>query len=163
MKARSRALKAQRDLVGFRLGQTSCAVPLVHVKQVVNPTPLTDVPGAPRGFAGFANHRGLLIPVLHTRDLIESEAHDENLDPNARPKWVLVDVQGSLAALHCDVVAGVIGLESNAGPPGVPQGGYSPFVERVTSWEGRPLLVLDVPGLAPLLRQVGVHPSEILP
>ncbi len=146
------------DVVGFRVADTACAVPLAHVRQVVYPAPVAELPAAPEGVAGFADHRGHVLPVFDTFRLL-------GLAPGApssadRPKWILLDVGGVTIALVCDSVTGVIGIEKHGAwsSRGERRTGSARFIGHVTSRGGRPLLVLDIAAFAPLLREVGLSP-----
>lgn len=160
MTARARDALVERDLVGFRIRETDCAVPLARVRQVVYPSAVTELPAAPEGFAGFAEHRGRVLPVFNTPEVLGLGSKPDS--PASRPKWILIDVGGVVIALVCDSVTGVIGIERQGAWPSLdPQRtGSSRFVGLVTSRGGRPLLVLDVAAFVPLLRDVGLSPSE---
>ncbi len=154
----SEALPA-RDLVGFQIADAACAVPLVHVRQVIYPAPVAELPAAPEGLAGFADHRGHVLPVFDTvRQLGLRKGEHSSA---GRPKWILLDVGGVVLALVCDSVTGVIGIEGHSGwsSRGERRTGSGHLIGHVTSRGGRPLIILDIAAFAPLLREVGLTPS----
>jgi purine-binding chemotaxis protein CheW len=49
--------------LAFRLGGEQYAVPILHVREIIGPLPVTAVPGAPAHVRGVINLRGKIIPV----------------------------------------------------------------------------------------------------
>ncbi len=63
-------LSAAPQVVTFRVGRQSYALPLEAVLQVVRLPALTLVPGAPPTLAGLLNLRGSFVPVIDGRALL---------------------------------------------------------------------------------------------
>jgi purine-binding chemotaxis protein CheW len=95
----------QKSLVGFVVGDVSYAVPIDHVREIVNPLPITELPHAPPTIAGVADHRGEIVPVIELRVRFGLPAL---ADPR-RGKWILIDVTGRGVALCVDRVTEVFG------------------------------------------------------
>ncbi|MBM4361696.1 MAG: purine-binding chemotaxis protein CheW [Deltaproteobacteria bacterium] len=94
-----------KSLVGFVVGDVFYAVPIVPVREIVNPGPLTMLPHLPAGVAGVADHRGEVIPIVDLRGRF-------GLGPSmdqSRCKWVLVLVTGRVVGLIVDQVTDVFG------------------------------------------------------
>ncbi|HYP87866.1 MAG TPA: chemotaxis protein CheW [Polyangiaceae bacterium] len=95
----------QKSLVGFVVGDVSYAVPIDHVREIVNPLPITELPHAPHTISGVADHRGEIVPVVELRARFGLPA----LSDSRRGKWILIDVAGRGVALCVDRVTEVFG------------------------------------------------------
>lgn len=138
---RSRA-DPQKSLVGFAVGEVAYAVPISHVREIVNPLPLTVLPHSPPAVAGVADHRGDVVPVI---DLRARFGLAPRPDPR-RCKWVLVEVEGRVVGLAVDQVTDVFGT---GGAPLKPAPALGPGdadrgIVGVTSRDGVLTMVLDV-------------------
>ncbi len=75
----------QRGFVGFVVGDVAYAVPIGNVREIVNSSPLTELPHAPHSVAGVLDHRGEVVPIVDLRARF-------GLSPSAasrRTKWIL--------------------------------------------------------------------------
>jgi len=64
----------------FRLGGESYAIPVLHVREIIQPTTITAVPQMPDAVRGVINLRGKIIPVMDLRrrfNLPAAEATDQ--------------------------------------------------------------------------------------
>jgi len=115
----------QKSLVGFVVGDVAYAVPIDHVREIVNPLPITELPHAPPTIAGVADHRGEIVPVveLRVRFGLPSLA-----DPK-RAKWILIDVTGRGVALCVDRVTEVFGTANADLKPAPALGSGDPLRE----------------------------------
>jgi purine-binding chemotaxis protein CheW len=95
----------QKSLVGFVVGEVAYAVRIDHVREIVNPLPITELPHAPHTIAGVADHRGEIVPVVELRARFGLPA----LPDPRRSKWILIDVTGRGVALCVDRVTEVFG------------------------------------------------------
>jgi len=66
-------------LLTFQLGETSYAVDVIHVREIIQVTRITRVPGASRSFRGVVNLRGRVIPVMDLCERVQAPAV-ESLD-----------------------------------------------------------------------------------
>jgi purine-binding chemotaxis protein CheW len=98
----------QKSLVGFVVGDVCYAVPIDHVREIVNPLPVTELPHAPPTIAGVADHRGEIVPVVELRVRFGLPT----LTDPRRAKWILIDVTGRGVALCVDRVTEVFGAAS---------------------------------------------------
>lgn len=132
----------QKSLVGFVVGEVAYAVAIGVVKEIVNPSQLTDLPHAPIAVAGVMDHRGEVVPVVDLRTRF-------GLPPAAdarRSKWILIGVDGRSVALAVDRVTGVFGASGGdiKPAPSLGEGDHERGVIGVTSHEGALTFVLDV-------------------
>lgn len=131
----------QRGFVGFVVGDVSYAVPIGNVREIVNPSPLTELPHAPPSVAGVLDHRGEVVPIVDLRARF-------GLSPSAasrRTKWILIEVEGRSVGLTVDRVTGVFGVSGELRPPPVlGPGDEARGVVGVAPLSGGLVFVLDV-------------------
>jgi len=132
----------QKSLVGFVVGEVAYAVPISSVKEIVNPTLLTELPHAPTAIAGVADHRGQVVPII---DLRVRFGLPSTGDPR-RAKWILVDVQGRTVGLSVDRVTDVFGTGGAELRPAPTLGSGDEMrgISGVTTYDGVLTFVLDV-------------------
>lgn len=132
----------QKSLVGFVVGDVAYAVPIDHVREIVNPLPITELPHAPKAIVGVADHRGEIVPVV---DLRVRFALPALLDPR-RAKWILIDVTGRGVALCVDRVTEVFGAGGANLKPAPALGGGDDLrgISGVVSRDGQLIFILDV-------------------
>jgi purine-binding chemotaxis protein CheW len=95
----------EKSLVGFVLDQGAYAIPINHVREIVNPIPLTILPRAPEAVAGVVDHRGEVIVVLDLR----SHFRLRDTQRPAREKWILTRSPDVVVGLVVDQVTEVFG------------------------------------------------------
>jgi purine-binding chemotaxis protein CheW len=132
----------EKSLVGFSVGTVNYAVPIVCVKEIINPVDVTRLPHAPNVVVGVADHRGEVIPVvdLRIRFGVKSQVDAR------RTKWILVDVGGVTLGLVVDRVTEVFGTGGVGLRPAPSLGGGEDErgIVGVTSHEGVMVFVLDL-------------------
>ncbi|MCL2725163.1 MAG: chemotaxis protein CheW [Polyangiaceae bacterium] len=151
-----------KNLVGFLVGEMTCAVRIEVVREIVNPLEVAELPLAPKSVRGVASFRGDVVPVVDLRDRFGLPPTQET----RKSKWIIVDVAAtpvvsgtevtpagraakSLAALAVDSVTDVFGT-GNAGVRPSPALGASDAVrgiEGVTEHGDKLVFVLDVRAL----------------
>ncbi len=132
----------EKSFVGFVVGGVAYAVQIRHVREIVNPLPVTELPHAPPSIAGVADHRGEIVPVVQLRVRFGLPLQ---VDPR-RNKWILIDVAGRGVALCVDRVTEVFGMASAAlkPAPALGSGDEVRGIAGVVSREGGLTFVLDV-------------------
>jgi purine-binding chemotaxis protein CheW len=141
-----------KSLVGFVVGKVSYAVPIGAVREIINPTTLTELPYLPRAVAGVADHRGDVIPIVDLRARFGLEPAGDR----SRSKWILVDVKGRTVGLAVDRVTDVFGTggEQLRPSPSLGGGDETRGIAGVASHDGRLVFVLDVDRLESLTAEV---------
>jgi purine-binding chemotaxis protein CheW len=131
-----------KSLVGFLVGRVHYAVPISAVREIINPTELTELPHLPRALAGVADHRGDVIPVIDLRERFGLEP----LTDRSRVKWVLVNVVERAVGLVVDQVTDVFGTGGDELRPAPSLGGGDDesAISGVISHAGTLTFVLDV-------------------
>ena len=140
----------QKSLVGFVVGDVSYAVPIDHVREIVNPLPITELPHAPPTIAGVADHRGEIVPVVELRVRFGLPT----LSDPRRAKWILIDVTGRGVALCVDRVTEVFGTSgADVKPaPALGTGDDLRGIAGVVSRSGGVTVIMDVGALEGLTR-----------
>jgi purine-binding chemotaxis protein CheW len=146
-----------KSLVGFIVGDVSYAVPIVAVREIVNPGPLTALPHLPPAVAGVADHRGEVIVVV---DLRARFGLGPSVD-QSRAKWVLLAMGGRSVGLIVDQVTEVFGTggEQVRAAPSLGTGEDIRGITGVISHGGALTFVLDVGRLEALTSAI---PEELL-
>ncbi len=153
--------------VGVRVGAAFCALPIASVRQVVRPLGVTSVPARAAGFLGFAEHHGRALPVFALADLVGMSGDAEA--PGSAAKWLVLEHGARDFVLVVDAVTGVfslelrLGLGPGASTPALPAAASTRegrralpgIIAGVTAQGGRPLLLLELAGLLPLLDELG--------
>jgi purine-binding chemotaxis protein CheW len=155
--AKQERVDAQKSLVGFVVGEIAYAVPIAHVREIVNPIPLSQLPHAPAAVAGVADHRGEVVPIIDLRVRF-------GLPPtrDARKcKWILIEVEGRGVGLVVDRVTEVFGKVSAdiRAAPTLGTGDEERGISGVTTHEGVLIFVLDTAEFEILTRPV---PAQLL-
>lgn len=105
------AIVQAEQYITFRLGGEVFAVNVANVREVLDMTPITKVPTAPRFMRGVVNVRGSAIPVLDLRQRFGLSPVEETV--NTRILVLELEVGGEVAVVGgiADSVHEVIELE----------------------------------------------------
>jgi len=131
-----------KSLVGFVVGKVRYAVSIGAVREIINPTEVTQLPHLPDAVAGVADHRGEVIPVLDLRRRFGLPPASDH----SRTKWILVDVDGKTVGLVVDQVTDVFGTagDSLRPAPALGAGDDTRGLEGVITHDGALTFVLDL-------------------
>lgn len=142
---------SQKSLVAFIVGQVRYAIDIAFVREIVTPLPLTQLPHTPDGFAGVADHRNQVVPIV---DLRKRFGLPDHLGPARKVKWILVDVMGKTLGLVVDDVLGVlrVGTSDFRAPPDLGSGEDRRAIASVTTQDKRLVFVLDLSRLESVAR-----------
>ncbi len=116
-----------RNVLVVALGDAAYALELRWVREIFTLGNMTPVPTAPSIVAGVVNFKGAIVPVLHARRLLGVPGRR---GPMAGDALVLVDVEGTRAALAVDRIDAVTTLAHGPGGGLVDAGGQPvPFID----------------------------------
>jgi purine-binding chemotaxis protein CheW len=148
--ARSHA-DPQKSLVGFVVADEAYALPIEAVREIVNPQPLTELPHAPPFVLGVTDHRGVVLPVIQRRTLLDIRKPAER-----RGQWILIDVDDTLVGVAVDGATDVFGTKGQPLMPPPPEHGVSERLRLagVTEHDGRLTFVIDIENLRDWARSV---------
>jgi purine-binding chemotaxis protein CheW len=99
--------KEERKLVGFIVNDVSYGLHIMCVKEVINPSPLTDVPAMPPYVVGVLDHREGVVPVIDLRTRFGLKRRERD----RRTKWIITETQGMNVGLEVDRVTDVMNLD----------------------------------------------------
>jgi purine-binding chemotaxis protein CheW len=133
----------QKSLVAFIVGDVRYALEIAHVREIVTPLPLTVLPHTPRGFAGVADHRNQVVPIIDMRDRFGLSPREPS---SRRVKWILVEIEGRTVGLVVDDVLGVLRVPVGEfrAPPDLGGGEQARAISSVTTWEQNLVFILDL-------------------
>ncbi len=127
------AARRQSTRYGFRLGDFGLLIERNTTSELLEPTPIYPLPGAPEGLLGLINLRGNLAPVFNLKRILglSLESSDEN-------PWLLVLDQGENAV--CFYIDGwpqavVMDRALDRSPPLPPR--LHPYVSKTYLQAGR--------------------------
>ena len=140
---------ALRNVLVFALGGARYALELRWVREVVSVAALTPVPSAPGAIAGAMNFRGAIVPVIGPAALFATHPPPERARlPRVGDQAILVDVEGTRAAVPADRIDEVTTLVEAAREPGRTG-------DAVVDAKGKAIPLLDPPAIiAEVLQRV---------
>jgi purine-binding chemotaxis protein CheW len=130
-----------KNLVGFLIGDVHYALPIHHVREIVNPLLVVALPNAAAWVSGVAEYREEVVPVVDLRTRFGLLAGPAT----RRTKWILVDVGARLVALVVDSVTEVFGTAGKDLRPAPSLGGGEDVrgIAGVTTYDEHLVFVLD--------------------
>lgn len=160
MRRSKERLDLQKSLVGFLVGDVPYAVPITHVREIINPAPLVAFPHAPSFVAGVADYRGEVTTVIDLGRYLGQARGGGRL--NQKEKWVVIQAGEAPVALVVDHVTDVFGTQGRAlMPPPALTGNDHRGVLGVLSHDGTLTYVLDVGRFETLSASLGPPPSLV--
>ncbi len=103
----ARTLIPSGQLVTFTLDGVEFGLDIDRVQEITPRTRLTPVPGSPKFVLGVVNLRGMIIPVLDSRQRF----HLEPAEPTSRTRIIVLDLAGQPTGLQVDSVSEVVRLD----------------------------------------------------
>ena len=128
--------------LGFRLGQNWLAAPREEVREVIQPPPMTRVPGARPWLLGVANVRGSLLPVCDVHRLLGGEP----VAPQRSSRVLVFNSERIPAGFLVDEVVGYRQFTPNEQRPELLRdiGALKPVLLGAFAHEGQPWLALSL-------------------
>lgn len=131
------------QVVTFRLNGETFALPILDVREIITPLPITPVPQAPRFVEGVINLHGAIVPVVNLRRRFGLPAAIERSDErlivaNAGPQ--------GLIALQVDEVREVETLppDSITPPPAIVAGNAAAaYIKGLSNHKGKLIIHID--------------------
>lgn len=131
----------QKSLVEFIVGDVHYAIDIAHVREIVNPLPITPLPHTPTEVCGVADHRGEVVPIVDLRVRFGLPS----VEPTRTTKWILVNAPRGLIGLVVDAVTEVFGTAGEEVRPTPEIGGNKDVrgISGVVTHNGTLTFVLD--------------------
>lgn len=130
------------QLVGFRVGRESYAVPIGMVREIVRAVEITPVPDAPAHVEGVVNLRGRIIPVIDLR----KRFHESQIVAGKKNRILVVEIGGRAAGLLVDAASEVLKMPRSSiePPPDVLQEDGLDYVTGLGKRDGRLIVMVDL-------------------
>ena len=130
------------QVVGFRIGRETFAVPISMVREIVRVPAITSVPNAPDYIEGVINLRGRIIPVVDLR----KRFHEIVGEPNKKNRIVVVELENRLIGLMVNSASEVLRIPPSEieAPQDVFQEGELNYITGVGKLRGRLIILLDL-------------------
>ena len=127
-----------KNVLVFALGSERHALELRWIREIFTLVAMTPVPTAPSVIDGVVNFKGAIVPVLNARVLLGDATRRT---PQPGDALLLVDVEGTRAALAVDRIDTVTTLEGRDG-------------EYLVDAAGVAVPLVDPPALVAAARQI---------
>ena len=130
------------QLVGFRIGRETFALPIATVREIVRVPEITSVPNAPDYIEGVINLRGRIIPVVDLR----KRFGESSLEPSRKNRIVVVEMENRVIGLLVHSASEVLRIPPSEieAPQNVFQEGELSYITGVGKLKGRLVILLDL-------------------
>lgn len=130
------------QVVGFRIGRESFALPIGAVHEIVRPPEITAVPHAPDYVEGVINLRGRILPVIDLRKRFGAT----RIENTRKNRILVVDSDGRRVGLMVDAASEVLKLSPAhiEAPPEVFGDAETNYVTGVARYQGRLIILVDL-------------------
>lgn len=139
-------MSQNRQYLSFSLGGDSLAIPVEQVREIIEYSPLTVIPGMPPFLRGLINLRGTVVPVIDLQARLEKPATIVGRRTCIIIAEVRYDDESIMLGILVDSVSAVIDMETNkidgAPPFGVEM--RSDFISGILNLENRFIVALDL-------------------
>ncbi len=155
---------AGRDLVTFDLGNEVLAVPTAQLREVLEPSRITRVPGADEFVSGLLNVRGAVVPLADLRVPLRMPRDTPVDDPRILVLELPLAGQDTIVGILADSVYEVTRIEQDALEDIPPVGTRWPprYVSAVGRWGNAFVTIPDLPTIFAefLSGQIGQHETS---
>ncbi len=130
------------QLACFLAGGQQYVVDIMRIREIINPLPITKVPSSSEVIEGVINLRGVIIPVVDLRKMLEVPKEQRS----EKPKIVVVMVDNYLFGLLVDDVIDVVRISRQVIRSN-PRSGLGKFSDKaygVCEFQGRLLILLNL-------------------
>lgn len=141
------------SLLVFELAGERYGLPSASVREIVRYRMWTPVPGAPPALPGIISQRGVILPIVELRALLNLPEHP----PGRSARFAIVQHNDVTMALLAEAVLDLADIAERAvaSLPGARDQRRVTFIRGVAVFEDRPLALLDLDALILALREGG--------
>lgn len=132
----------QRRFLTFSLGQEEYGLDITHIREIIKPREITDIPRVPGFLLGIISLRGSIIPIFDLKSRLKLGSG--SMTPEAR---IVVCFHGQrTAGLLVDRITQVVSLPATKiePPPAVLSGLDRDLVEGVGRHDGKMMILLQM-------------------
>ncbi len=142
IRPKAAAEEPSSQLCAFYAGALEYCLDIMRIEEILQPQPVTALPGAPDFVEGVINLRGVVIPVVD----LKRRLGDQGTAPGKlKPKLIVALVGPKKVALRVDGVTGVLRVKrTEIQPAPAMLGNKTPFVVGVCGPAGRLKLLLHL-------------------
>ena len=130
------------QLVGFRVGRETFAVPIEVVHEIVRTMEITSVPDAPGYVEGVLNLRGRIIPVIDLR----KRFHEPEIVADKKNRILVAEIMGRMVGLMVDAASEVFKIPHGSieePPEALRENGLS-YVTGLGKRNGKLIILIDL-------------------
>lgn len=138
-----------KQYLAFNLGDELFALDVVNVREILEFTTLTKIPGTPDFMRGVINLRGSVVPVMDMRSKFRLSTTDKTVDTCIIVVEVSLDGETIIFGALVDSVQEVFELEPDQIEP-VPRIGTqlnTEFIKGMGRRDDRFIIILDIDGV----------------
>lgn len=130
----------------FKLGQEVFAVDVAKVREILDFTPATKVPGTPEFMRGVINVRGNVVPVVDMRLKFGMSRTEKTVDTCIVVVEISVEEERSVLGALVDSVQEVFELEANQvePPPRIGTRWRTEFIKGIGKRDNDLMIILDI-------------------
>ena len=134
--------------VTFYLADEKYGINVSHVSEVLRPTEIAPVPGAPEFVMGIINLRGTVVTVVNTRKRLGLPVKE--VDDLSR--IVIVELAGQVVGMLVDSVADVMNLKASSieVAPSIGDDASSQYINGLSKQGDDLLILVDLDKLLPV-------------
>jgi purine-binding chemotaxis protein CheW len=135
-----------RQYLTFRLGQEVFATDVAKVREVLDLTPITEIPRTPEFMAGVINLRGTVVPVVDLRLCFEMSKTERTLTTCIVVVEVMLEGERTVIGALADSVEEVVDLEPDQieAAPRIGTQVRTDFILGMGNRNGQFVMILDI-------------------
>ena len=132
-----------RQYIGFKLNLNEFTIPILKVREIINTPEITQLPQAPHYMKGIVNIRGMIIPVLDLKKLINSD--EAASGETSGGKVIVIINRNATFGILVDSITSVINIDEAdiEAPEGFMSDSTLDRVEGVAKFDDRLIILLD--------------------
>lgn len=159
--ARTHSSALAKDLVRVEVDGVLYAFEVVHVREIVNPLSLVELPREQAFVRGVSEYRDEVVAVVDLRRLFGLET----TEPTRRTKWIVLETAGRLVGVVVDSVVDVFSSESDQqrDVPVLDQRQRERGITHAYRYDGQLVFLLDADRVAQPAMQLSVERLSLMP
>lgn len=135
-----------RQYVTFQLAEESFGVEVIRTREILNLSPITQVPQTPDYMLGVINLRGQVVPVVDMRLKLGLEAKEQTQNTCIIVVEILINEEALVVGLFADAVNEVLDIQENQIEPAPRLGTKinTAFIQGMGHIDDQLLILLDI-------------------
>ena len=131
------------QMVGFKLGDTSFAIPILDVQEIIRVLDIITIPNAPSFVQGVIDLRGKVIPIIGLREKLSLTCIDSD---KSRERIIVINFSGMLIGFQVQDVYEVIRAENTSfeEAPSITLGVNKEYIQGLVRYHEKIFIVLNI-------------------